>query len=106
VKKAFIFTIIFMATSCFGLPTAHAQQQTMPVCQANSASCPAGLQGPGGCYATTRTICVQGRLCPIGSAICLKGPLGPGGCYNQQVAQCVNGSVFYMIQSPYLNPPQ
>jgi hypothetical protein len=77
-----------------------APAEAVQACHAGALTCPAGAQGPGGCYTQGASICVQGLVCLAGFTVCSRTATGSGGCYNPQVAQCVAGNIFY-----YMSPP-
>jgi hypothetical protein len=94
-----LLAIALLLSSIACLSTgADAQQPNILMCQAHSALCPVGTEGPGGCYMPSTSKCYQGRTCPISSSICLKGQFGSGGCFDATVAQCNGGAILYFLQ--------
>ena len=62
--------------------TTTLEQSTLAIsCSKGLTACPAGINGPGGCYKSGST-CNQGLICSFGLTACPKGNYGLGGCYS------------------------
>lgn len=64
-----------------GVPTLPKAAPPKNLCPIGGTHCPAGREGPGGCWYGRSSYCSQGRVCPSELAICPRGGTGAGGCY-------------------------